>query len=176
VAVENVFIPSRNLIMLYMAHSNELHLTCACLHFLPAQHDLGRNSQHHPQKHQIAHSSMSDLTATGDIRREFREFKRHVQDELNSMNGELAIVKNCIMQLYNVLLPGKFTALGEAGCGGPGQPHPQPGQVPGGQPLPPAAPSRTPPLPHPSAHHPSYPQVCAAPRRCRNSILHCVLC
>lgn len=43
-----------------------------------------------------------------ELRREFCEWKRRVEEQLEGVFGELAIVKNCIMQLYNVLLPGKF--------------------------------------------------------------------
>ncbi len=63
------------------------------------QRDMGTAHQLQGHKGMAAHSSMSDYTAATDIRREFREFKRRVQDEINSMNGELAIVKNCIMQV-----------------------------------------------------------------------------
>lgn len=43
-----------------------------------------------------------------ELREELKDFKRRAEAQMNSVTSELAIVKNCIMQLYNVLLPGKF--------------------------------------------------------------------
>ncbi|CAL8465868.1 g5404 [Coccomyxa elongata] len=85
--------------------------------------------------------------AAAELRREMREWKRRVEAQLEGVLGELAIVKNCIMQLYNVLLPDKVPTPTSS------QPQPQP---------PPASP---PPLPHSLAlpalplQHSSYQQV-----------------
>ena len=67
------------------------------------QHDLGRSWQG-----QAAQASAAEAAAVEELRREVRDFKCRVEGQLDSMFGELGIVKNCIMQLYNVLLPGKF--------------------------------------------------------------------
>lgn len=86
--------------------------------------------------------------AAAELRQEMREWKRRVEAQLEGFFGELAIVKNCIMQLYNVLLRGKFpTPIGPPP---PQQPHPQP------QPPPPAHSVALPALP---LQHPSYQQV-----------------
>ncbi len=44
-----------------------------------------------------------------ELREDLKDFKRRAEAQIDSVTGELAIVKNCIMQLYNVLLPGKFS-------------------------------------------------------------------
>ena len=43
-----------------------------------------------------------------ELREDLKGFKRRTEAQIESVTAELAIVKNCIMQLYNVLLPGKF--------------------------------------------------------------------
>lgn len=80
------------------------HSSSCCLSaFRPcsAQHDLGRSSGQGGREG-------GELAAVGELRRELRDFKRSVEGQLDGMSGELGIVKNCIMQLYNVLLPGRF--------------------------------------------------------------------
>lgn len=97
--------------------------------------------------------------AAAELRLEMREWKRRVEAQLEGVFSELAIVKNCIMQLYNVLLPGKFPTPTSS------------------QPQPPPAP---PPPPHSLAlaalppQHPSYQQVlsCSSSRvLCRAHII-----
>lgn len=72
---------------------------------LYAQDELGqgREGWHHSTVRQAAACSHA-----AELRRELREWKRGVDAQLVSILGEMAVVKNCIMQLYNVLLPGKF--------------------------------------------------------------------
>lgn len=43
-----------------------------------------------------------------ELHEDFKGFKRRTEAQIESLSSELAIVKNCIMQLYNVLLPGKL--------------------------------------------------------------------
>ena len=43
------------------------------------------------------------------LREDFRDFKCRTEAQIESVTSELAIIKNCIMQLYNVLLPGRFS-------------------------------------------------------------------
>lgn len=110
------------------------------------QHDLnrGRGSTGAHQPGSGADAAKTAAAAAAELRREMREWKRRVEAQLEGVFSELAIVKNCIMQLYNVLLPGKF---------------PTPTNL---QPQPPPAP---PPPPHNLAlpalplQHPSYQQV-----------------
>lgn len=99
------------------------------------QHDLNRGrgsaGAHQPGSGAVAAAAEAAAAAAAELRREMREWKRRVEAQLESVHSELAIVKNCIMQLYNVLLPGKFPT--------PTSSQPQ-------QPQPPPAPP--PPLPH----------------------------
>ena len=45
-----------------------------------------------------------------ELREDLTCLKRRNEVQIESLSSELAIVKNCIMQLYNVLLPGKLPA------------------------------------------------------------------
>ncbi|EIE18091.1 hypothetical protein COCSUDRAFT_60584 [Coccomyxa subellipsoidea C-169] len=85
-----------------------------------ASHDeLGRGREvcHH---HGAARQPAACSHAT-ELRRELRDWKRRVETQVESIFGELAIVKNCIMQLYNVLLPGKIPPMPQP----PPPPQPQ---------------------------------------------------
>lgn len=88
--------------------------------------------------------------AAAELRREMCEWKRRMESQLEGVFGELAIVKNCIMELY-VLLPGEFPTLGAP----PQQPPPPQPQQPS-QPPPPPHSLAVPALP---PQHPSYQQV-----------------
>ena len=80
--------------------------------FACAQHDLGQTAAKvsGTVRHVMEQPGLSEL------REDLKDFKRRAEAQIESVTGELAIVKNCIMQLYNVLLPGKFAM----------QPLPQP--------------------------------------------------
>lgn len=84
---------------------------------------------------------MASCVHAAELRRELRDWKRRVDGQLESILGEMAVVKNCIMQLYNVLLPGKFPLAQPASA--PAPPPPLHGRAP------PLAPQ----------HAPSYQQV-----------------
>lgn len=71
------------------------------------QHDLNRE-RGNACAHQPGSGADAAAAAAAELRREMREWKRRVEAQLEGVLGELAIVKNCIMQLYNVLLPDKF--------------------------------------------------------------------
>ena len=43
-----------------------------------------------------------------ELREDLKGFKRRTEAQIKSLSSELAIVKSCIMQLYNVLLSGKL--------------------------------------------------------------------
>ena len=72
--------------------------------FACAQHDLGQTAAKvsGTVRHVMEQPGLSEL------REDLKDFKRRAEAQIESVTGELAIVKNCIMQLYNVLLPGKF--------------------------------------------------------------------
>lgn len=69
-----------------------------------AQHDLGQTAA----KVSGMVRTMMEQPGLAELREDLRNFKRRTEAQINSVCSELAIVKNCIMQLYNVLLPGKF--------------------------------------------------------------------
>ncbi|KAK9918110.1 hypothetical protein WJX75_001378 [Coccomyxa subellipsoidea] len=83
-----------------------------------ASHDeLGRGRAHSAARQTAA------CIHTAELRRELREWKRRVDTQIESITGEMAVVKNCIMQLYNVLLPGKFPPVQRLPPPAP-RPHP----------------------------------------------------
>ena len=53
-------------------------------------------------------SSQVEATRREDLEAELAEVKRTHKIDMEGVHEELAIMKNCIMQLYNVLLPGKL--------------------------------------------------------------------
>ena len=53
----------------------------------------------------MPHMGHPELT---ELHEDLQGFKRQSEAQIESLSSELAIVKNCIMQLYNVLLPGKL--------------------------------------------------------------------
>lgn len=69
-----------------------------------AQHDLSQTAA----KVSGTVRTMMEQPGLAKLREDLRDFKRRTEAQINSVSSELAIVKNCIMQLYNVLLPGKF--------------------------------------------------------------------
>ena len=69
-----------------------------------AQHDLGRTAA--KLGGMVRH--MMEQPGMAELREELKDFKHRAEAQINSVTSELAIVKNCIMQLYNVLLPSKF--------------------------------------------------------------------
>ena len=74
------------------------------IHMACAQHDLGQTVV----KVSGMVRTMMEQKGLAELREDLRDFKRRTEAQINSVSSELAIVKNCIMQLYNVLLPGKF--------------------------------------------------------------------
>ncbi|CAL5220069.1 g2020 [Coccomyxa viridis] len=76
----------------------------------------------HRMQHSVSHHDLGQTAAKvsgtvrhvmeqpglSELREDLKDFKRRAEAQIESVTGELAIVKNCIMQLYNVLLPGKF--------------------------------------------------------------------
>ena len=88
-----------------------------------AQSELGQGRE---GCHHVATRQTVTCTHAAELRHEPREWKRRVDTQIESVFGELAIVKNCIMQLYNVLLPGKFPPMQ---LQPPPAPHPR-GQAP----------------------------------------------
>ena len=77
---------------------------CKLIHMACAQHDLGQTAA----KVSGMVRTMMEQPGLAELREDLRNFKRRTEAQINSVSSELAIVKNCIMQLYNVLLPGKF--------------------------------------------------------------------
>jgi hypothetical protein len=110
---------------------------CSTLNEAHMQDELGRGRAHSAARQTAA------CIHTAELRRELREWKRRVDTQIESITGEMAVVKNCIMQLYNVLLPGKFPPVQRLPPPAP-RPHPH-------------VHART--LPPAPQHPPSYQQV-----------------
>ena len=73
--------------------------------FACVQHDLGRTAV--KASGMVRH--MMEQPGLAELREDLNAFKSRTELQIESVTGELAIVKNCIMQLYNVLLPAKLS-------------------------------------------------------------------
>ena len=127
--------------------------------FVCAQHDLGQTAAR--VSGTVRH--VMEQPGLAELREDLKDFKRRAEAQIESVTGELAIVKNCIMQLYNVLLPGKFSMQHlQAAPAMPlipscAQNFPLPMQpLPQAQPLPRVSSAH-----HGASQHPGYPQVAA---------------
>lgn len=112
------------------------------------QHDLGQTAA----KMSGMVRQIMEQPGLTEVREDVRGFKRRTEAHMESLTSELAIVKNCIMQLYNVLLPGKLPMGGHL-------------QAPPAMPHAPTASQQFPQLQrassahHPPPQHPAYPHL-----------------
>ena len=73
--------------------------------YVCVQHDLGQAAA----RVNGMGRHMMEPPGLAELREDLKDFKSRTELQIESVTGELAIVKNCIMQLYNVLLPGKLS-------------------------------------------------------------------